>query len=56
MITGHREAYDYLPRTAAKFPAGEKFVGLMLQSGVFSDVQARPLTGGIAWLYVGTVA
>lgn len=56
MITGHREAYDYLPRTAAKFPAGEKFVGLMLQSGVFSDVQARPLTGGITWLYVGTVA
>lgn len=56
MITGHREAYDYLPKTAAKFPAGEKFVGLMLQSNVFSDVQARPLTGGIAWLYVGTVA
>ena len=56
LITGNRAAYQYLPRTAAAFPAGEKFVDLMDQSGVFGSHAAKPLTGGIAWLYVGTRA
>ena len=56
LLTGNRAAYQYLPRTAAAFPAGEKFVDLMDQSGVFGSHAAKPLTGGIAWLYVGTRA
>jgi demethylmenaquinone methyltransferase/2-methoxy-6-polyprenyl-1,4-benzoquinol methylase len=54
LLTGNRAAYQYLPRTAAAFPAGEKFVELMDRSGAFATHEARPLTGGIAWLYVGT--
>lgn len=55
LVTGDRAAYEYLPRTAAEFPAGEKFVELMAKAHDFSDIQVYPLTGSIAYLYVGTV-
>jgi len=53
LLTGNRAAYQYLPRTAAVFPAGGSFLELMDRSGAFAARTARPLTGGIAWLYVG---
>ncbi|HVE83925.1 MAG TPA: bifunctional demethylmenaquinone methyltransferase/2-methoxy-6-polyprenyl-1,4-benzoquinol methylase UbiE [Myxococcales bacterium] len=56
LLTGHRAAYEYLPRTAAAFPAGERFVQLMDQAGVFSARTACALTFGVAFAYVGTVA
>jgi demethylmenaquinone methyltransferase / 2-methoxy-6-polyprenyl-1,4-benzoquinol methylase len=55
-ISGNREAYTYLPETSAKFPAGEKFLELMDQTGSFEKREAEKLTGGIAFVYVGTVA
>lgn len=55
-ITGNREAYTYLPETSAAFPAGEKFLDLMRESGSFARCRAVRLTGGIAWIYVGTVS
>lgn len=54
-ISGNREAYTYLPRTSAKFPAGEKFIGLMDEAESFSSKKHKKLTGGIAYIYVGTV-
>jgi demethylmenaquinone methyltransferase/2-methoxy-6-polyprenyl-1,4-benzoquinol methylase len=54
-ISGNREAYSYLPRTSAEFPAGEKFIGLMEESGSFNSHIYEKLTGGIAYVYVGTV-
>ena len=53
LLTGNRAAYEYLPRTAAAFPAGEKFLGLMREAGVFSRVEAHPLTFGTAYVYRG---
>lgn len=55
-ISGNRDAYTYLPETSAKFPAGEKFLELMDQTGSFASRKAIKLTGGIAYVYVGTVA
>jgi len=55
-ISGNREAYTYLPETSAAFPAGDDFLELMKESGGFSDYKAESLTGGIAYVYVGTVA
>ena len=52
-ITGRREAYEYLERSAAAFPCGEEFVQLMRESAPFAAVEATPLTFGIAWLYRG---
>lgn len=55
LLTGNRAAYEYLPRTAAAFPAGERFLGLMEEAGVFSARAATPLLSGLAYVYVGTV-
>jgi demethylmenaquinone methyltransferase/2-methoxy-6-polyprenyl-1,4-benzoquinol methylase len=55
LVTGQRAAYEYLPRTAAAFPAGDRFLGLMDEAGVFSARAAHPLTFGVAYAYVGTV-
>ena len=49
-LSGHSGAYVYLPRTAAVFPAGVRFVQAMRQQN-FTDVQARPLTGGVVYIY-----
>ncbi|MEX0594213.1 MAG: bifunctional demethylmenaquinone methyltransferase/2-methoxy-6-polyprenyl-1,4-benzoquinol methylase UbiE [Balneolaceae bacterium] len=55
-LTGNREAYTYLPKTSAAFPAGEAFLEVMDRAGVFASRRAVSQTGGIAWIYVGTVA
>jgi demethylmenaquinone methyltransferase / 2-methoxy-6-polyprenyl-1,4-benzoquinol methylase len=55
LLTGQRAAYEYLPRTAAAFAAGEKFLALMDEAGVFASRAAHPLTFGVAYAYVGTV-
>jgi demethylmenaquinone methyltransferase/2-methoxy-6-polyprenyl-1,4-benzoquinol methylase len=49
-LSGHSEAYAYLPRTAALFPAGARFVQAMRERN-FANVQARPLTGGVVYIY-----
>lgn len=54
-ISGNREAYTYLPKTSAKFPAGKNFIELMEESGSFNSQMFDKLTGGIAYVYVGTV-
>ncbi|AGC45743.1 ubiquinone/menaquinone biosynthesis methyltransferase [Myxococcus stipitatus DSM 14675] len=55
MLTGNRAAYEYLPRTSAAFPAGERFLSLMDQSGAYAERSAHPLTFGTANVYVGLV-
>ena len=54
-ISGNREAYTYLPETSARFPAGEEFLDLMDKTGAFKEKNAVKLTGGIAFVYIGTV-
>jgi len=56
LLSGRRDAYEYLDRTAAEFSAGERFVDLMRSTGAFASVAAYPLTGGVAYVYVGEVA
>jgi len=53
LVTGNRPAYEYLPRTAARFPAGEKFLELMREAGCFSRCEAHPLFLGTAFVYLG---
>lgn len=54
-ISGNRDAYTYLPETSAAFPAGPAFLDLMDQTNRFSQKESESLTGGIAYVYVGTV-
>ena len=54
LLTGNREAYEYLPESSRRFPCGEAFVGIMEEGG-FREVSFSPLTGGIAFFYKGTL-
>lgn len=55
MLTGNREAYSYLNRTAAKFPSGTDFDDIMRETGMFARTSYKSLTFGIAFVYVGEV-
>ncbi len=52
LVSGHAGAYRYLNRTIEAFPSGEDFCRLMRQAG-FSAVEANPLCGGLATIYLG---
>ena len=54
-VTGNRAAYEYLPRTASKFPSNEKFLELMEASKAFHSKRLVPLRWGLAYIYIGTV-
>jgi len=53
VLTGNRDAYDYLESSTARFPSGEDFAAMMRESADFISIDFRPLTLGIAWLYCG---
>jgi demethylmenaquinone methyltransferase/2-methoxy-6-polyprenyl-1,4-benzoquinol methylase len=55
-LSGNKDAYTYLPETSAKFPAAGKFVELMDKTGKFRAKRYISLSGGIAYIYIGTVA
>ncbi|MHB8872963.1 MAG: class I SAM-dependent methyltransferase, partial [Myxococcaceae bacterium] len=55
LLTGNRAAYEYLPRTAAAFPAGEQFLSLMASTGAFRERSAEALVFGTAYVYLGVV-
>jgi demethylmenaquinone methyltransferase/2-methoxy-6-polyprenyl-1,4-benzoquinol methylase len=50
---GGRQAYNYLPTSVGEFPCGEALCERMRGAGL-KNVTYRPLTFGIATLYVGT--
>ncbi|HEY0143777.1 MAG TPA: bifunctional demethylmenaquinone methyltransferase/2-methoxy-6-polyprenyl-1,4-benzoquinol methylase UbiE [Thermoanaerobaculia bacterium] len=53
IVTGEKDAYEYLERSAARFPCGDDFVALMRQSADFTSVDYIALSFGIAYLYRG---
>jgi demethylmenaquinone methyltransferase / 2-methoxy-6-polyprenyl-1,4-benzoquinol methylase len=53
MLTGKRDAYEYLESSAAAFPCGEEFATLMRGTGAFASVEYERLSFGIAYLYRG---
>lgn len=56
ILTGKKDAYTYLQKTSAQFPCREEFVKIMHETGKFSHISYTPVTGGIAYIYIGTVA
>lgn len=53
MVTGEQDAYEYLERSAGRFPSGDEFVALMRAAAPFAKIETIPLTFGIAYLYKG---
>ncbi|HEX9006938.1 MAG TPA: bifunctional demethylmenaquinone methyltransferase/2-methoxy-6-polyprenyl-1,4-benzoquinol methylase UbiE [Bacteroidota bacterium] len=52
LISGHADAYRYLPATVLRFPEGQEFLGVLTRAG-FTGVAEERLTGGIASIYTG---
>ncbi|MBA2243294.1 MAG: ubiquinone/menaquinone biosynthesis methyltransferase [Chthoniobacterales bacterium] len=55
IVTGKKDAYDYLAASIKKFPSGGAMTALIEANG-FSGATALPLTGGIATIYVAAKA
>lgn len=53
LVSGSREAYDYLPDSIRKFPQAGQLRELMRSAG-FAQTEFHLLTGGIAALHLGT--
>ncbi len=49
-ISGDKRAYAYLPSSVREFPSPGEFSELIARTG-FTNVRARSLTGGVAYLY-----
>lgn len=47
--TGNLDAYTYLPRSIGRFESVEAYTALLREHG-FGDVEAQPLTMGMAWV------
>jgi demethylmenaquinone methyltransferase/2-methoxy-6-polyprenyl-1,4-benzoquinol methylase len=52
LISGQRRAYQYLPKTSAKFPCGSAFEEMMIRAG-WSPERTISLCGGVAFIYLG---
>jgi len=52
MISGHRTAYTYLPKSVANFPVEEELAARMRSAG-FARVRWSSLTFGVAAIHVG---
>ena len=55
LVTGQKEAYEYLQKSSAAFPCREEFLSLMDESSAFQHREFIALTGGIAYIYKGIV-
>ena len=51
LLSGHTEAYAYLPASVSAFLGSEAFAEQLQASG-FSDVRISRLTFGVVYLYV----
>jgi demethylmenaquinone methyltransferase/2-methoxy-6-polyprenyl-1,4-benzoquinol methylase len=51
VVTGKRDAYEYLERSAGRFPCGDELVAMMHASAGFASIEYRTLSFGIAYLY-----
>jgi demethylmenaquinone methyltransferase / 2-methoxy-6-polyprenyl-1,4-benzoquinol methylase len=55
LVTGEKEAYEYLHKSAQNFPCREGFLEVMESTNAFSEVKYTSLSGGIAYIYQGAV-
>lgn len=52
LISGHKNAYSYLPDSVGGFPKGEAFASILNEAG-FESVEYKELTFGITTIYTG---
>lgn len=53
LVSGQKQAYEYLQKSSNAFPCREEFLNLMKQSNAFSSYSYEPVSLGIAYIYTG---
>jgi demethylmenaquinone methyltransferase/2-methoxy-6-polyprenyl-1,4-benzoquinol methylase len=53
VVSGHSDAYSYLPASVGEFPSPDRFMVLLRGCG-FGDVEVVPLTFGVVSMYRAT--
>jgi demethylmenaquinone methyltransferase/2-methoxy-6-polyprenyl-1,4-benzoquinol methylase len=51
LISGRKDAYEYLIASSEKFPSGAKFISIMKENSDHENFKFKPIFGGIAYLY-----
>lgn len=51
-ISKDKSAYAYLPESVEAFPEGQDFLAILTKIG-YKNVEAKPVSGGIATIYMG---
>ena len=54
LISGNKNAYNYLPKSITAFPQNEELAAILQKNG-FSNVRFQRLTFGVCTLYIGTI-
>ncbi len=54
MVSGSRDAYEYLPSSVRKFPEAEELAAMMVRAG-FAAVRFERLTFGVVAIHLGQV-
>jgi len=55
LLAKNRSAYEYLPKTAGKFPFGKEFIAIMERTGMLVDCKAYPQFFGATYIYTATI-
>lgn len=55
IVSGQKEAYEYLQKSSAAFPSKENFLKLMQGTDRFTQVSFSTVSFGIAYIYIGVV-
>ena len=55
IVSGDRDAYEYLHDTSSRFPCREDFLAMMDGTGAYASSRWVELSFGIAYIYFGTV-
>ncbi|MCB0420025.1 MAG: bifunctional demethylmenaquinone methyltransferase/2-methoxy-6-polyprenyl-1,4-benzoquinol methylase UbiE [Bdellovibrionales bacterium] len=54
-VSGNSDAYEYLNKSSAKFPAREEFLQIMKSTDQFSECSYKSILGGASFIYKGIV-
>jgi demethylmenaquinone methyltransferase/2-methoxy-6-polyprenyl-1,4-benzoquinol methylase len=55
IVSGKKDAYEYLQKSSSAFPSKDAFCDLMLQTGAFVKVDFKMIMNGASYVYEGIV-
>lgn len=56
LVSGNREAYEYLNKSSSAFPCKKEFIDMMAKTKKFKKLEYKTLMGGASYIYRGIVS